>query len=249
MKKTSLIGFLIIGNEILSGRTAEKNLPVLAKILQTRGLRIKESLIVRDSQKDIVAALNHLLSSCNYVFTSGGIGATHDDITTAAVAAYLKLAVEENLEMLALLSRFCKNRGLPITAVRRRMALAPKGAKAVLSNFPGAPGYAINNILVCAGVPSIFAIMATAAARIIPEEKPFFSQTLMVECPESDFAEALAAVQEFHNEVEIGSYPRNDGDIFYCHLVFDGTDKEKITAAKEKTEEWLKSNRINHTTI
>ena len=139
MKKTSLIGFLIIGNEILSGRTAEKNLPALAKILQTRGLHINESLIVRDLQKDIVAALNHLLSSCDYVFTSGGIGATHDDITTAAVAAYLKLAVEENPEMLALLSRFCKNRGLPITAVRRRMALAPKGANAVLSDFPERP--------------------------------------------------------------------------------------------------------------
>ena len=243
---TATVGFLIIGNEILSGRTVEKNLPVLANLLAVRGLKISQVCIVRDTQTDIVSALGNLQSSCDYVFTSGGIGSTHDDITTVAVSAYLKLPVEENPQMLDILSRFCQSRELPLTAVRRRMARAPVGAKAVLCDFSGAPGYTLNNIFVCAGVPGIFTMMVAAAVNTLPEGIPLHSQTLQVECPENNFAEALALIQDEHNAVEIGSYPRDDNGLYYCHLIFSGTDKQKITAARQATEQWLTTNTIRY---
>ena len=234
------VGFLIIGNEILSGRTREGNLPVLAELLNARGARLAEARVVRDDHSAIVAALNEMRAANDFVFTSGGIGPTHDDITTEAVAAALGVAAGEHPEALAKMRREYAARGIELTAARRRMALAPDGATLLGAEVPGAPGYRAGNVFVCAGVPAIFAKMAAAAALEIPASRPRRSVSVRVEAPEGMFAAALGAVQARHPAVEIGSYPRDEGGKFFCNIVFAGDDEEKIAAAAKDFREWLR---------
>jgi molybdopterin-biosynthesis enzyme MoeA-like protein len=238
--KMQTVGFLIIGNEILSGRTTEKNLSVLAALLAPKGLRVDEVRVVRDVPTVIAKALQEMQITHNYVLTSGGIGPTHDDVTTYGVALAFNTEVIENLEALALLEAFYDGRGLEFTTMRRRMAQAPRGATPLKSEFPGAPGYRIENVFVCAGVPAIFKQMATAAALQLPDLPPRRSLSLRVMGPESEFAEQLEAVQAQWPSLEIGSYPRDDNGVLYCHLVFGGVDEKAIRSAAAKMTEYLR---------
>lgn len=225
--------FLIIGDEILSGRTAEKNLQYLAKLLGQRGLRFAESRIVGDDMTLIADAVNALRRDYDYVITSGGIGPTHDDITTDAVAAALGLAAEENPQLLAKLSASCQKRGVPLTNARRRMARAPSGAVMVDGDFDSPPGYQIRNVYVCAGVPAIFEMMAKAAVDQMPRAAAIISCGFRVCAPESSYAEILAQVQKQHPNVRIGSYPHANNN---CAIVFSGNDQTLITAAQEEAK-------------
>ncbi|MGI9338240.1 MAG: competence/damage-inducible protein A, partial [Gammaproteobacteria bacterium] len=220
--------FLIIGDEILSGRTAEKNLQCLAKLLGERGLRFVESRIVGDDAPLIIDALNALRGGYDYVITSGGIGPTHDDITTDAVSAAFGLDTEENAALLARLSKSCQTRGVPLSNARRRMARAPVGAKMVDGDFDSPPGYRINNVFVCAGVPAIFEMMAQAAVLQMPRAAAIVSCGFHVCAPESSYADILAEVQKQHPHIRIGSYPHSNNN---CAIVFSGSDKSQITAA------------------
>lgn len=225
------VGFLIIGDEILSGRTREKNLQPLAEMLAARGLRLREVRVVGDCEKAIADAVNALRGENDFVVTSGGIGPTHDDITTDGVAAAFGARAEENAEMLARLSANVAARGLELSAARRRMARAPQGAEMVECDFAGAPGYRIGNVFVCAGVPEIFALMAAAAVLRMPRAAALRSESFCARAPESAYAEILAQVQKAHPQVRIGSYPRAVND---CAIVFSGDDEKKIQAAKKE---------------
>ena len=240
------VGFLIVGNEILSGRTREGNLAVLAELLNARGARLAEARVVRDEPAAIMAALNAMRSAHDYVFTSGGIGPTHDDITTDAVAAALGVAATEHPLALEKMRREYARRNVELTPARRRMALTPEGACPLAADVPGAPGYRAGNVFVCAGVPWIFEKMAAAAVAEIPAARPRVSRSVRVEAPEGFFAAALADAQERHPEVEIGSYPRDDDEILYCNIVFAGNDPDAINRAAEDFAAWLRERKVSH---
>lgn len=233
------IGFLIIGNEILSGRTAEKNLPALAALLAKKGLRVNEARVVRDAPPLIAAALRELRTGHDYVFASGGIGPTHDDVTVEGVALAFAVAVVENQEALAILQSFYKSRGQPLTATRRRMARMPAGAAILKSDFPGAPGYVMDNVAVCAGVPKIFCLMAATVVASFPDFPLLQTTVLRVQGPESELAVALAKVQERYPLLEIGSYPREEDGTLICHLVFGGVDEGAVAAAVAEMVDFL----------
>ncbi|MGI9297340.1 MAG: competence/damage-inducible protein A [Gammaproteobacteria bacterium] len=236
------IGFLIIGDEILSGRTAEKNLPALSEILAEKGLAVDEARIVRDAPPQIAAPLRQMRAECGVVFTSGGIGPTHDDMTADGVALAFGVAAEENKEAAALLADFYARRGLEFTPARRRMARAPKGAAILKSEFPGAPGFVMENVFVCAGVPEIFRLMAAAACARLPEYPRRHSVVLRADCPESELAAALADIQRRNPRLQIGSYPRADQGAYYSRLVFGGEDKNAAAAAMREMADFLSRN-------
>ena len=232
---SAAVGFLIIGDEILSGRTSECNLQYLAKLLGERGLRFAESRIVGDDITAIKGALNDLRGKYDFVLTSGGIGPTHDDITTDAIAAAFGADAEENAQLLAKLSANCQRRGVALTAARKRMARAPVGAQMVEGEFDSPPGYRMANVFVCAGVPAIFEMMANAAVLQMPKSAAMISSSFRVLAPESSYADILAAIQKQHPQVRIGSYPHAD----YCTIVFTGNNSKTITAASEDAKQKL----------
>ena len=236
------IGFLIIGDEILSGRTAEKNLPALAAILAPKGLAINEAQIVADAPETIAAALRQMRAANDYVFTGGGIGPTHDDMTADGVALAFGAAVEENEDAAAVLAAFYRRRGLEFTAARRRMARAPAGATILKSEYDGAPGFVMENVFICAGVPAIFRLMAAAACAALPDYPRRYFRTLRAECPESEFAAALADVQRRYSQLKIGSYPREENGDYVCRLVFHGEDKAAAAAAIREMEDFFAAN-------
>lgn len=240
------VSFLIIGNEILSGRTMEKNLSVLAGLLNAHGLRLSEARVVRDEMTAIVTAVNALRAAFDYVFTSGGIGPTHDDITTDAIAEAFAVPVIENEAAVEKLSAFYISRGLPFTAARRRMARTPSGARIVPSAFPGAPAYRLDNVIVCAGVPAIFNMMATAAVAELPAAPVCRSSMIEVRSGETTFSEALAALAAAHPAVEIGCYPREDEDGFYCHIIFSAVDGGTIARAYTEFTDWLRAQALEY---
>ena len=243
------IGFLIIGDEILSGRAADKNLPVLIEKLAAKGLGVCEARIISDDVSLIAEALTQMRISCDYVFTSGGIGPTHDDVTIEGIAKSFDKAVEENKAAKATLANFYQQRGLTLTSARRRMARAPIGATILKSRFLGAPGFIVENVFVCAGVPDIFSMMIDAAIEKLPEFPRRHSITLRVDGPESEIAEKLAEVQRQWAELKIGSYPGEENGKYFCDLVFIGDDLILIKQAIAAISQFLAENNILHRQI
>ncbi|MGU9951114.1 MAG: competence/damage-inducible protein A [Gammaproteobacteria bacterium WSBS_2016_MAG_OTU1] len=244
MEKILTIGLLIIGDEILSGRTVEKNLPMLAIMLADKGLRIDEARVVRDVPATIANAVCQMREQYDYVFTSGGIGPTHDDVTAVGVAQGFSVEVEENAAAVEVLAAFYDTRGLEFTAARRLMARAPVGAGILRSEFPGAPGFVMKNVFICAGVPEIFRLMATAALSTIPNFPKRIYVTLRADGAESELAFALADVQQKWEQLEIGSYPRRENGHYYCHLVFSGMDENAIDEATTAMADFLQQKNI-----
>lgn len=204
---------LVIGDEILSGRTRDANLHFLASWLGERGVALTEARIVGDVEADIVSALNALRAHYDYVFTSGGIGPTHDDITAESVAKAFGVRIVEHSDAIALIERWYRGRGEEVTQARRRMALMPEGAKLILNAVTGAPGIRVGNVFVMAGVPSIFKGMLGAIESEIERGPVVHSRAATaVALPESKIAEQLRAIQGAFIGVSIGSYPI-DGDI------------------------------------
>ena len=204
---------LVIGDEILSGRTRDANLHHLAGWLTARGVALVEARVVGDEEADIVRALNDLRARCDYVFTSGGIGPTHDDITAEAVARAFGAPVVEHPDAVALIERWYAGRGEEVTPARLRMARMPEGAKLILNPVSGAPGIRVGNVFVMAGVPSIFKAMLEAVGSEIEKGAVVHARAATaLRLPESKIAEQLRAIQAAFIGVSIGSYPI-DGDV------------------------------------
>ena len=219
---------LIIGNEILSGQTRESNLVAFVEIAAARGLRLMEAAVVRDDRDEIVAALNRLRRQWAHVFTSGGIGPTHDDITIDAVAAAFARPVVENPDALRLLEALYGG-AEHVTPARRRMARAPAGADALaVAGF--APGFLIENVVVCAGVPRIFQAMVAAAIDRLPAAAPLFSRVVVARAAESKLADWLARLQAENPEIEIGSYPGWENGEPRCKLAFTAAAERRAQA-------------------
>lgn len=199
-------GLVIIGDEILSGRTQDKNVAQIAVWLNVQGIRLSEVRVVPDVQERIVEAVNAIRTGYDYCFTTGGIGPTHDDITVDAIAAALGVPVVVHPEARAVLERYYETRG-GLTEARLRMARVPEGADLIPNRMSGAPGIRFGNIFIMAGVPHITAGMLDALTGTLEGGKPVVSGTIGCWVAESEVAEILRATEKAHEGVAIGSYP------------------------------------------
>ncbi len=199
-------GLLIIGDEILSGRIQDRNVAPIATWLNLQGIRLGEVRIVPDIMARIIAAVNALRSENDYLFTTGGIGPTHDDITVDAIAEATGVAVEVHPKARAALEAYYETRG-GITEARLRMARVPAGASLIENRMSGAPGIRHGNIFILAGVPHIATLMLEALSGTIEGGKPLLSRTIGCWVPESEVADILRETERAHDGCQIGSYP------------------------------------------
>jgi molybdenum cofactor synthesis domain-containing protein len=197
---------LVIGDEILSGRTQDKNVAQVAKWLNLQGIRLTEVRIVPDVRETIAAAVNALRAANDYLFTTGGIGPTHDDITVDSIAHALGVPVVVHPKARATLEAYYATRG-GLTEARLRMARVPQGAELIENPASGAPGIRVGNIFILAGVPHIATVMLEALAGTLEGGKPLLSRTIGSFTPESEVADILSEVQAAHPGTQIGSYP------------------------------------------
>ncbi|GAA5049442.1 competence/damage-inducible protein A [Erythrobacter westpacificensis] len=200
-------GMVVIGDEILSGRTADKNIAQVASWLQVQGIRLTEARVVSDDMGAIAAAVNALRSAYDYVFTTGGIGPTHDDITVDAVARALGVPVVIHPEAHAILKEYYKDRPGGLTEARLRMARVPEGSDLIPNRMSGAPGIRHGNLFLMAGVPHITAQMLDGLTGQLEGGAPLISETVGGFIPETEVAEILREVEKAHEGCQIGSYP------------------------------------------
>ena len=197
---------LVIGDEILSGRTQDKNVAQVATWLNVQGIRLSEVRVVADDTAAIVEAVNALRARNDYLFTTGGIGPTHDDITVDAVAEAFGVSVVIHPEARAILERYYEPRG-GLNEARLRMARVPEGAQLIPNRMSGAPGIQIGNVYLMAGVPSITAGMLDALTGTLEGGLPVLSQTIGSWVQESEIADLLRKTEQDHDGCAIGSYP------------------------------------------
>lgn len=222
---------LVIGDEILSGRTRDSNLHHLAGELTGRGIVLKEARVVADDHAAIVAAVRALSAAWDHVFTSGGIGPTHDDITADAVAAAFGAAIGVREDARAILAAYAAERGFELNEARLRMARIPEGARLIDNPISRAPGFSIGNVHVMAGVPNIFEAMLAGVLQGIAGGDPLLSQTLRVMRGEGEIAAPLAALAAEYPALSFGSYPFQRDGVFGTNLVVRGTDAAMLDAA------------------
>ena len=197
---------VVIGDEILSGRTQDRNVAQVASWLNVQGIRLVEVRVVADVEAAIVEAVNALRERNDYLFTTGGIGPTHDDITVDAIAAALGVGVVVHPEARAILESYYADKG-GVNEGRLRMARVPEGAELIPNHMSGAPGIRIGNLFVMAGVPHITAGMLDALTGTLEGGRPLVSVTIGAYAPESEVAELLGAAEKANPGVSIGSYP------------------------------------------
>ena len=222
---------LVIGDEILSGRTRDSNLHHLAQECTARGIRLMEARVVADDHAAIVAAVRALSAAWDQVFTSGGIGPTHDDITADAVAQAMGAAISHRADAMALLSAHYARSGIEFNAARQRMARIPEAALLIDNPVSVAPGFSIGNVHVMAGVPRIFEAMLAGVLAGIEGGAPLLSRSLEVLRGEGEIAEGFAALAAAYPDLTMGSYPFNRGGAFGTNLVIRGTDAARLDAA------------------
>lgn len=219
-------GILIIGNEILSGRTQDKNLNFLGQSLQPLGIQVAEARVVADIEDHIVTTTRALSAQFTYVFTTGGIGGTHDDITAACMAKAFNVPLEVHPEALDILEKYYGDR---LNATRARMALMPRGAKLIKNPISAAPGFMIENTFVMAGIPMITQAMFDDVKHYLIPGRPILHQTVTCSLAENVIAEGLGEIQSRYPDVEIGSYPFFNGENFGVSLVARGVDNAQIS--------------------
>jgi molybdenum cofactor synthesis domain-containing protein len=220
---------LIIGDEILSGRTQDRNIAPIAVWLNLQGIRLAEVRVVPDRMERIADAVNALKAQNDYLFTTGGIGPTHDDITVDAIAAALRLDVVVHPKARATLEAYYQSRG-GITDARLRMARVPKGAELIENELSGAPGIRLGNIFILAGVPHIAQAMLEALSGQLEGGRPLVSRIIGCWIPESEVADILRSVEAAHAGCQIGSYPFFREGRVGANFVVRGTDEERVAA-------------------
>lgn len=232
---------LVIGDEILSGRTKDKNIGYIAEYLTTLGIDLKEVRVVGDEESEIVTALNALRARYTYVFTTGGIGPTHDDITAECVAKAFGVAIDYDPRAIKVLSERLAQTGGELNEARMRMTRIPASADLVNNKISAAPGFWLGNVIVMAGVPTIMQAMLDEVAPKLKTGVRVLSETVRADCREGDIGTALGEIAKAHAEVAIGSYPFFDEQRGpNTHVVLRARDPSKLTAAKAAVEEMLK---------
>lgn len=222
---------LVIGDEILSGRTRDSNMHHLAGQLTERGIVLCEVRVVADDHAAIVAGVNALRAGVDHVFTSGGIGPTHDDITADAIADAFGVAITHRADAMALLQAHYDRQGLPFNEARQRMARIPDGARLIDNPVSIAPGFSLGNVHVMAGVPKIFEAMLQGVLAGIAGGPPLQSRNLHLMRGEGDIAAAFGALAAEYPDLAMGSYPFNVNGQFGTNLVVRGTDAARLDEA------------------
>jgi molybdenum cofactor synthesis domain-containing protein len=223
---------IVIGDEILSGRTHDKNIAQVASWLQVQGIRLMEVRVVPDVEERIAEAVNALRTAHDYLFTTGGIGPTHDDITVDAVAKALGLPVVVHPEARRILEEYYATRG-GITEARLRMARVPEGADLIPNKMSGAPGIKIGNVHLMAGVPHITAQMLDALTGTLEGGAPLLTETIGCWVAESEVADILREVERAHADCSIGSYPFfKDGKVG-ANFVIRSTDRDMLRSCAD----------------
>jgi len=233
---------LIIGNEILSGRTQDTNTSTLATWLNSIGVKVGEVRVIPDIEKTIIDTLNLLRENYNYVFTSGGIGPTHDDITAETVSKAFGIKYEIHKEAYKILEAYYKpgefNEG------RQKMVWMPKDAKLILNPTSGAPGFSVDNVFCLPGVPSILKSMLGGLKNEIVGGEPILSHTISLRTVESEIANSLTAVQDNNKDVEIGSYPFFQAGKLGVSIVIRSEDKSKIDICSNQILDFVNQKKI-----
>ena len=233
---------LIIGNEILSGRTHDTNTSTLATWLNSIGVKVNEVRIIPDIEKLIVDTLNVLRKTNDYVFTTGGIGPTHDDITAASVSKAFNLKYEIHKEAFKILEAYYKpgefNEG------RQKMVWMPENAELILNPTSGAPGFSVKNVFCLPGVPSILKSMLGGLKNRIVGGEPILSHTISLKTVESEIANSLTKVQDQNKDVEIGSYPFFHAGKLGVSIVLRSEDQSKINTCNSQILEFVKQKKI-----
>jgi len=228
---------LLIGDEILSGRTKDKNLGFIADYLTVLGIDLKEARVVPDIEDEIVNAVNALRKRYTYVFTTGGIGPTHDDITADAVAKAFGVPIDHNPEAVEILLAHFKQNGREPNEARMRMARTPKGASLIDNPVSKAPGFQIGNVFVMAGIPKVMNVMMEELASRLERGKPITSRTVTIQGGEGDVAKPLKDIQERYPNVIIGSYPFESPQGFATNLVLRSRDDEILADAVKEVQQ------------
>ncbi|WP_088347992.1 MULTISPECIES: molybdopterin-binding protein [Rhodomicrobium] len=235
---------LVIGDEILSGRTKDKNIGTIADHLTAIGIRLREVRVVADEEADIIAALDALRGRYDYVFTTGGIGPTHDDITADAVAKAFGVSIDVDPRARAMLRERLSEADL--TPARLRMARIPAGAELVDNPVSRAPGFFIGNVIVMAGVPRIMEAMLASVTPRLRTGAKLLSLSLHVDAPEGTIAPHLSAAQDDNRDVQMGSYPYFENGRPAVYLVLRATDPARLEQAAQALEARLTGGGLPH---
>ncbi len=225
---------LVIGNEILSGRTKDANLAFLGARLNSLGIRLMEARVIPDLRDVIVETVRQVSRQFDYVFTTGGIGPTHDDITAECVARAFGLPLVEHPEARAILDAHYEPGQL--NEARLRMAKTPRGATLIENPVSRAPGFRIGNVFVMAGIPAVMQAMFEGIEHSLAGGAPMLSQTVVAALPEGLMASGLGEIQARFPEVEIGSYPFHENGVFGSRLVLRTVDREQLSRAASDVE-------------
>jgi molybdenum cofactor synthesis domain-containing protein len=231
MTETPTAAALLIGDEILSGRTKDKNLGFIADYLTSLGIDLKEARIVSDNEQDIVEAVNALRHRYTYVFSTGGIGPTHDDITSDCMAKAFGVGISHHAEAVDLLTTYFKMNGREPNEARMRMARIPHTADLIRNSVSTAPGFQIGNVFVMAGVPRVMNAMMDEVAPRLTKGAPMLSRTIRFLGGEGDVAKPLKETQDKFPLVVIGSYPFETPEGFGTNLVLRSRDKDLLERA------------------
>jgi molybdenum cofactor synthesis domain-containing protein len=222
---------LVIGDEILSGRTLDSNTNYLAKELTEHGIDLREVRVVSDDAAAIVSAVQTLSNAFDHVFTSGGIGPTHDDITADCIAEAFGASIDVRDDARALLAAHYERQGSELNEARLRMARIPEGAALIDNPVSVAPGFILGNVHVMAGVPSVFKAMVATVMPTLTGGAPLLSQTLRVDRGEGDIAGPLGLLAKDYPELSLGSYPFQKDGKYGSNIVIRGQDNAQIEAA------------------
>jgi molybdenum cofactor synthesis domain-containing protein len=223
---------LVIGDEILSGRTKDKNIGYLADHMTAIGIQLREVRVVPDVEEEIVTTLNALRAKFTYVFTTGGIGPTHDDITADCVAKAFGVGIDVDPRAVALMKPYYEKRGVELTPARLRMARLPEGSELVENSVSIAPGFMIGNVIVMAGVPHIMAVMLDAVTPRLKTGAKMMTEQIELGHPEGAIADLFGAHQKLFPDVVMGSYPfGRDAKTWGTNLVLRSTSPERLAEA------------------
>lgn len=228
---------VVIGNEILSGKTKDTNTPWISERLQERGIMLGEVRVIQDVEESIVTTINELRPRFDYIFTTGGIGPTHDDITAQSIAKAFGTKLERNKEAFDILE---EHYGLEaLTPPRAKMSMIPAGASLIPNPVTAAPGFIIENVIVMAGVPRIMQAMLDHIMKQIQTSDPILSNTVTCSLAESLVANQLGSVQQDFPGVQLGSYPHYRAGVLGLSLVARGSDQSRVAAATQRIVELI----------
>ena len=241
-KKVITSGIIIIGNEVLSGRTKDINTSTLAKWLNSLGIEVKEVRIIPDNEATIIETINRLRKKFEYIFTTGGIGPTHDDITAESVSKAFNIGYGFHKEAYSILEKYYKPG--EFSEGRQKMAKMPTSAKLILNPTSGAPGFYIENVFCLPGVPSILQSMIGGLNNILVGGDPILNKTISLRTVESEIAKSITEIQNKYKDVEIGSYPFFRAGKLGVSIVLRSSKKNKLDQCNSEVIEFVKFKKI-----